>query len=166
MPTTVCRPWLDGHAPETGKHFFAFKGGPGGVTREIAKHGQAAEPAGELDEVVAQGFVLQCGAKRFADAAGDDEFFAARLALAQQDRSGRESDDGQDALERLSQDFVRFSALQAGSGQIQVGERQHVAFDLGVLALVSGQDYQGSGTQEWERPAARQSRGWILPASR
>ena len=135
-------PLADRQPPEAREHFFAFERGPGGVAAEVAEDGQAAEAAGQLHEVVAQSVFLQSRAEGCADAGGHRELFAARARLAQQYGAGGEADDGQHAFESLGQHGFRFAALQAGSGQIQIGERQHVALDARALAFVGGQQHQ------------------------
>src|SRR4029077_8611714 len=54
--------------------------------------------------------------------------------------AGRKADDAEDTIESLGEHALNFAADEAGSGEIEIGKREHVALDAALLFLVNGHD--------------------------
>ena len=58
----------------------------------------------------------------------------------EKERAGRKAYDAKNAIEGLGEHALNFAANEAGSGEIEVGESEHVAFNAALLFLINGHD--------------------------
>ena len=62
--------------------------------------------------------------------------------MVQKKRSRGQPHNAQHAVQRLRQHALNFSAHKAGGRQIEIGERQHVAFDAAFFFLIERHDHE------------------------
>ena len=82
------------------------------------------------------------GAEGIVEASDDDGCRTIFVAIVQDERAGGDAHDIEDAIESLREHFLDFTAGKAGGGQIQIGERQHVAFDAAALFVIHSHQHQ------------------------
>src|SRR5580704_18065196 len=62
--------------------------------------------------------------------------------MVQEKSASRKAHDPQDAIERLRKHALNFSADKTRGGEIEVRERQHVAFHAALFFFIKGHDHQ------------------------
>ena len=112
------------------------------IAGEISKDYKPAEASHEIYDVLVKVILLRSGAERIAHAGADDRGGSFRIAIMQAQSAGGNAHDIQNAIERLRQHFLNLAAHEAGRGEIQVRERQHVPFDAAPLLFVDGHHHQ------------------------
>jgi hypothetical protein len=137
----------EGELAELFELFLAFEGGPGRVALQVAEYDQAAEAGDEGHDVIVQPPILHGSAEAVAEAAGDDGSRASGFAVPEKEGTAGDADDAEDAVNGLREHFLNLTALVAGSGEVEVGERDHVAFGAALFFLVEGHEEQSSGDQ-------------------
>jgi len=130
---------LEGEFAEAAERLVVFKRGEV-VVAQIAETEEAAEAGDEADEVVVEAFFLGGVAKGVGNAGGDDGSGAGGVAVMKEERAGRKANDAEDAVESLGKHALNFAANETGSGEIEIGEREHVALDAALFFLVDGHD--------------------------
>src|SRR5580692_7709526 len=62
--------------------------------------------------------------------------------MMEKERAGGKSYNSEDAIERLRKHALNLPADKTRSGEIEVGEREHVAFDAALFFFVECHDHQ------------------------
>ncbi len=68
----------------------------------------------------------------------------------QEKRAGGQAHDAEDAVQSLCQHALNFAADKTGSGQVQVGERQHIALNAPLFFFVDRHDQQHADKRQWD----------------
>ncbi len=144
------------HLANVAEGFFFFERDPVGIAREIAEDDESTEAGDEPDDVIVEIIFLHGGAEGIVEAGDDDGCGTIFIAIVQDERAGGDAHDVEDAIERLRQHFLDFTAGKAGSGQIQIGERQHVAFDAAALFVVHGHQHEDAADNFREQSERQQ----------
>jgi len=141
---------LEGEFAETADGLVFFESGEI-VVAEIAEAEQTAEAGDESDEIIVESLFLSDAAEFIGDAGGDDGSGPVRVAVMQEKCTSRKANDAENTIEGLSKHALDFAADEAGSGEIEIGKGEHVAFDTPLLFLVNGHDQEhgdkGSGNR-------------------
>jgi hypothetical protein len=130
------------HLANVAERLFFFEGEPVAVAREVAQDDESTEAGDEADDVIVEIIFLHGGAEGIVEAGDDDGCWAIFIAIVQDEGAGGDAHDVEDAIQSLRQHFLDFTAGKAGSGQIQIGESQHVAFDAAALFVVDGHQHE------------------------
>ena len=156
MPTTVRRPCAEQHFADVAEGFFFFEGDPVGVAGEIAEDDESTETRDEADDVIVEIIFLHGGAEGIIEASDDDGCGTIFVAVVQDEGAGGDAHDVEDAIERLGQHFLDFAAGKAGGGEIQIGEREHVAFDAAAFFVVDGHQHEDAADNFGEQSERQQ----------
>jgi hypothetical protein len=130
---------FQGEFAEAAKRLVIFEGGEIVVT-QIAEAEEAAEAGDEADEIVVEAFFLSDVAERVGNAGGDDGSGTGGVAVMEKKSAGRKADNAEDAVKSLGQHALNFAADETGGGEVEIGEREHVALDAALFLLVDGHD--------------------------
>jgi hypothetical protein len=130
---------LQSEFAEAAKRLIVFERGEV-VVAQVAEAEESAETGDEADEIVVEAFFLGDVAESVGNARGDDGGGAGGIAVMEKERAGRKANDAEDAVESLGEHALNFTADEAGGGEIEIGEGEHVALDAAFLFLVDGHD--------------------------
>ncbi len=124
------------HFANVAEGLFFFQRDPVGIAREIAQNDETAKAGDELDEVIVEIAFLDGGAEGIVQASYHDGCGTIFIAIVQDEGACGDADDIENAIQRLRQHFLNFTARKAGGGEIQIGKREHVALDPAALFVV------------------------------
>ena len=137
----AAKPLREGQLPETSDRFFLFQRREGSVA-QVAETEQAAEPRDQPNQVIVQPLFLRHAAEIVVQAHGYHRGWALRIAMMQKQRARRQPDHAEHSIQRLRQHALNFATDETRRGQVQIGERQHVALDAALFFFVRGHDHE------------------------
>src|SRR5208337_16357 len=128
---------LESEFAEIANGLVFFEGGEI-VVAEIAETEQAAESGDEANEIVVEPLFLCDAAELVGNAGGNDGGGSGGVAVMKEKRAGGQANDTENTVEGLGKHALNFAADEAGGGEIEVGQGEHVALDAALLFLVNG----------------------------
>src|SRR5262249_12845745 len=96
-------------------------------------------------------FFLGSAAEFVTQTDGDDGSGTLGIAVMKEKRAGGQANDAEDAVESLRKHAVNFAADETGSGQVEIGESEHVALDAALFLFVESHDHEHGGESGGKR---------------
>src|SRR5208337_149467 len=94
------------------------------------------------NEIVVEPLFLCDAAELVGNAGGNDGGGSGGGAVMKEKRAGGQANDTENTVEGLGKHALNFAADEAGGGEIEVGQGEHVALDAALLFLVNGHDQE------------------------
>src|SRR5215471_16249463 len=126
---------------EAADGFFLVESGER-IVAKVAEAEQAAEAGDQADEVVVETLVLRGAAEFVGQPNGHNGSWPLRIAMVEEERSGGKAHNAEDTVQSLREHALNFAADKTRSGQVEVGECQHVALDAALFLFVECHDHE------------------------